>query len=122
MVVMNFSTGDGAKTSSASGGGAQANLPPLAFVSINEMPDYRPAFSQGAARADVDGNLWVRTSTVRAGSVGGGPIYDVINRKGEVVDRLQVPAGRQIVGFGKGGVVYMQARDDKAAWIERTHR
>jgi hypothetical protein len=59
---------------------------------------------------------------VRAGSVGGGPIYDVINRKGEVIDRLQVPAGRQIVGFGKGGVVYMQARDDKAAWIERTHR
>jgi hypothetical protein len=120
MIVMNLSTGDGAKTSSTSGG--PIGLPPLAFVSINEMPDYRPAFSQGAARADVDGNMWVRTSAVRAGSVGGGPIYDVINRKGEVIDRLQVPAGRQIVGFGKGGVVYMQARDDKAAWIERTHR
>ena len=119
-IVMNLSTGDGPRTSSA--GGGQVNLPPFAFVSINEMPDYRPAFSQGAARADIDGNLWVRTSAVRAGSVGGGPIYDVINRKGEVVDRLQVPAGRQIVGFGKGGVVYMQARDDKAAWIERTHR
>jgi hypothetical protein len=123
MVVMSFSTGGGdAKTSSASGGGAQFSGPPLAFVSINEMPDYRPAFGQGAAKADLDGNLWVRTSAVRAGSVVGGPIYDVINRKGEVIDRLQVPAGRQIVGFGKGGVVYMQARDDKAAWIERTHR
>jgi hypothetical protein len=119
-IVMNFNTGDGARTSSA--GGGPVSLPPLAFVSINEMPDYRPAFSQGAARADIDGNLWVRTSAVRTGSVGGGPIYDVINRKGEVIDRLQVPAGRQIVGFGKGGVVYMQARDDKAAWIERTHR
>jgi hypothetical protein len=119
-IVMNFGTGDGARTSSA--GGGQISLPPLAFVSINEMPDYRPAFSQGAARGDMDGNVWVRTSAVRAGSVGGGPIYDVINRKGEVIDRLQVPAGRQIVGFGKGGVVYMQARDDKAAWIERTHR
>jgi hypothetical protein len=119
-IVMNFGTGDGARTSSA--GGGQVSLPPLAFVSINEMPDYRPAFSQGAARGDIDGNVWVRTSAVRAGSVGGGPIYDVINRKGEVIDRLQVPAGRQIVGFGKGGVVYMQARDDKAAWIERTHR
>jgi len=120
VVVMNFSTGDGARTSSS--GGRGATVSPLAFVSINEMPDYRPAFTQGAARADADGNLWVRTSAVRAGSVGGGPIYDVINRKGEVVDRLQVPAGRQIVGFGKGGIVYMQARDDKAAWIERTHR
>jgi hypothetical protein len=124
MVVMSFSTSrDGdAKTSSASGGGAQFSGPPPAFVSINEMPDYRPAFSQGAAKADLDGNLWVRTSSVRAGSIGGGPIYDVINRRGEIIDRLQVPAGRQIIGFGKGGVVYMQARDDKAAWIERTHR
>lgn len=120
VVVMNFSTRDGSRTSS--GGGSTMSASPLAFVSINEMPDYRPAFSQGAARADADGNLWIRTSATRAGSVGGGPIYDVINRKGEVVDRLQVPAGRQIVGFGKGGVVYMQARDDKAAWIERTHR
>ena len=120
MIVMNLSTRDGSRTSSA--GGAATSVSPLAFVSINEMPDYRPAFSQGAARADADGNLWVRTSATRAGSVGGGPIYDVINRKGEVVDRLQVPAGRQIVGFGKGGIVYMQARDDKAAWIERTHR
>jgi len=121
MIVMNFSTGgDGARTSSASG--AAQNIPPLAFVSINEMPDYRPAFMAGAARADADGNLWIRTTAVRVGSVGGGPVYDVINRKGAVVDRVQVPAGRQIVGFAKGGVVYMQARDDKAAWIERTHR
>ena len=86
------------------------------------MPDYRPAFTTGAAKADADGNVWIRTSAVRTGSVGGGPIYDIVNRKGEVIDRVQVPAGRQIVGFGKGGVVYMQARDDKAAWIERTHR
>jgi hypothetical protein len=121
MIVMSFSTArDGARTSSD--GGAAPAGPPLSFVSINEMPDYRPAFLAGAARADADGNLWVRTTAVRAGSVGGGPVYDVINRKGEVVDRVQVPAGRQIVGFGKGGVVYMQARDDKAAWIERTHR
>lgn len=120
MIVMNFSTGDGARGGGA--GGGQVSLAPLAFVSINEMPDYRPAFTTGAARGDADGNLWVRTSAVRTGSVGGGPVYDVINRKGEVIDRLQVPAGRQIVGFAKGGVVYMQARDDKAAWIERTHR
>lgn len=120
VAVMSFGGGDGPRTSAA--GGAQANVPALTFVSINEMPDYRPAFSQGGARGDADGNLWIRTTAVRSGAVGGGPVYDVINRKGEVIDRLQVPAGRQIVGFGKGGVVYMQARDDKAAWIERTHR
>jgi hypothetical protein len=119
MIVMNFSTGDGPR---GGGPGGPPSVAPLAFVSVNEMPDYRPAFTTGAARADAEGNLWVRTTAVRTGSVGGGPIYDVINRKGEVIDRVQVPAGRQIVGFGKGGIVYMQARDDKAAWIERTHR
>lgn len=92
------------------------------FVSPSELPDYRPVFNgSGAVRSDLDGNLWVRTSAVRAGG-SAGPIYDVINGKGELVDRIQIPAGRQVVGFGKGGVVYMAARDASASWIERTHR
>ena len=49
-------------------------------------------------------------------------IYDVVNRSGELIDRIQLPASRQIVGFGKGGVVYMLARDASGSWIERTHR
>lgn len=92
------------------------------FVSISELPDYRPAFGgAGAVRADADDNVWVRTSATRAGAIAG-PIYDVIDRKGEIIDRVQVPAGRNIIGFGKGGVVYMLARDDKGAWLERTKR
>jgi hypothetical protein len=125
MVVMNFSVsgGDGAgagagKAAAALGASAAGSM---TFVSPSDLPDYRPVFSQGAARADLDGNLWVRTSATRNGAIAG-PIYDVINRKGEIVDRLQVPSGRVIVGFAKGGIVYMMARDDKGAWIERTHR
>jgi hypothetical protein len=94
----------------------------MTFSNINDLPDYRPAFGQGGAvKADLDGNVWIRTSARRAGSIGGA-IYDVVNRKGEIVDRVQVPAGRSIIGFGKGGVVYMTARDDKGTWIERTKR
>jgi hypothetical protein len=122
MVVMNFSTSgpDGAKSdtrTSGPGGGLQMN-----FVSVNELPDYRPPFAaQGAVKADADDNVWIRTTAKRAGAIGGA-IYDVVNRKGEIIDRVQVPAGRTIVGFGKGGVVYMLARDDKGAWLERTKR
>ena len=122
MVVMSFRTegggdGGGVGTKIASmGGGMQAS-----FVSASELPDYRPAFSQGAARADEDGNLWVRTSATRAGAIAG-VIYDVINAQGALVDRLQLPAGRTIAGFAKGGIVYMVARDKTGAWIERTHR
>jgi hypothetical protein len=105
----------GAETAmGALGGGA-----PLNFVAPSELPDYRPAINAGSAKADMDGNLWIRTSATRKGAVAG-PIYDVVNRQGELVDRVQIPSGRQIIGFGKGGVVFMLARDDKGAWIERT--
>lgn len=118
--IMSFQMGG-----DAAGGGKGASgglgLPSPVFVSPSELPDYRPAFGQGAVKADLDGNLWIRTSSVRAGVVGG-PIYDVVNGKGELVDRVQLQAGRQIVGFGKNGVVYLQARDEKGAWLEKTKR
>ena len=116
MVVMSFRGGEGGGIRTDAGGGP----PPVTFISPSELPDYRPAFTGNSARADLDGNVWVRTSATREGSAGA--IYDVINGKGELVDRVQVPAGRQIVGFGKGGVVYMVALDASAAWLERTHR
>jgi hypothetical protein len=118
-VVMNMTFGgDGAARGATTTAGA---LPPINLVSPSELPDYRPAFTQGAAKADLDDNLWIRTTAVRTGAIAG-PIYDVINRQGQLVDRVQVPAGRVIVGFGKDGVVYMLARDESGNWLERTHR
>jgi hypothetical protein len=126
-MVINMSTGGGgggggiAQRMMADGmGGGAAGFGNVSFVSPAELPDYRPAFSAGAARGDADGNLWIRTTATRAGAAG--PIYDVVNRRGELIDRIQIPAGRQIVGFGKGGVVYMVARDPSGSWLERTHR
>ena len=122
MVVMSFRSDGG-----GDGGGLNTKMAGLgggmtpSFVSASELPDYRPAFAQGAARADDDGNLWIRTSATRTGGVAG-TIYDVVNSQGALVDRVQLPAGRSIAGFGKGGVVYMVARDKTGAWIERTHR
>jgi hypothetical protein len=118
MVISTFG-GDGAPP--AGGAAGAPTMPAMTFVNASELPDYRPAFGAGAARADLEGNLWIRTSATRTGAIAG-PIYDVVNRAGALVDRVQVPAGRSIVGFGKGGVVYMLARDDKGAWVERTHR
>lgn len=49
-------------------------------------------------------------------------VYDVVNRKGELVHRVQLPAGRQIVGFGKGGVIYVASREGMAReiFLEKT--
>jgi hypothetical protein len=43
----------------------------------------------------------------------------VISRKGQLVDRVQIPAGRSILGFGAGGAVYLQNRDGASVTIER---
>ncbi|HEY9230122.1 MAG TPA: hypothetical protein VIP11_25950 [Gemmatimonadaceae bacterium] len=122
MVVFNaMADGAGQRTMVAGGPGGPGG-PQVQFVSPSELPDYRPPFAASAALGDADGNLWIRTTSVRAGAVNAGPIYDVISRKGEVIDRVQVPAGRSIVGFGQGGVVYMIARDERGTWVERTKR
>ena len=91
-------------------GGTSIELPPVEFVPLSEMQDYLPAFSAGAVRADADGNLWIRTSTVSKGLY----VYDVVNSAGQLIDRVQLPAGRTIAGFGKEGVVYLAVRDGAA--------
>jgi hypothetical protein len=113
--------GGGGGVTFGSGAGSKNAAPTIKMVDPSALPDYWPPFSQGAAKADADGNLWLHTSA-RSANVVGGAIYDVIDRNGVLVDRLQIPPGRQIVGFGKNGVVYMSVRDGAAAWLERTRR
>ena len=89
----------------------------VSVVDADEIPDFRPPFGQNAVRADMDGNLWVRTTPARP--VPGGPVYDIINRDGVLVDRLQIPPGYGLVGFGRGGVVYLSVRGREGAQLAR---
>ena len=93
--------------------------PQVSFVAPSELPDYKPPFLAGAGsvRADYDGHVWVRTIPTKG--IVGGPVYDVINNKGELVERVQVPKDRVIAGFGAGGVVYLLARDGLTTKLER---
>jgi hypothetical protein len=104
-----------ATAASASGGRAAFHTSVRVYIPIDEMPDYRPAFVQAAARGDEDGNLWIRTSKF----VNGGAVYDVINRQGTLIARVQVPQGRVIAGFGPGGIVYTGFLDGAIARVER---
>jgi len=90
-------------------GGAGGVPPQMNFVSPSELPDYKPAFFANSVRADPSGNIWVRTIPTR--KIPGGPVYDVINREGKLIDRVQVPEGRTIIGFGSDGAVYLATRD-----------
>jgi hypothetical protein len=63
-----------------------------------------------SAMADLDGNLWI-LPTSSAQSQHGELVYDVVNPKRGLFERVRLPIGRSIAGFGKGGVVYLQAGD-----------
>lgn len=81
-----------------------------------DLPDYRPiipVLTAGAVRADADNNLWIReTPAVLPGGAAVASVYDVVDRGGRLIDRITVPAGLTVVGFGRG-VVYVSSRE---AW------
>ena len=86
-------------------------------MSPSDLPDYRPPFSNGSVRADADGNVWIRTTPPKP--VPGGAVWDVVSRDGGLVDRLQLPPGYSIAGFGKGKVVYLAMRDPSGIKLAR---
>jgi hypothetical protein len=42
-----------------------------------------------------------------------------VSHDGELVDRLQLPPGYTVVGFGKGKIVYVSMRDAKGIHLAR---
>lgn len=122
--MVGSSGGGGGMSIGAPGGGGPPTTftmptPTLEFVPFKEMPDYYPAIRNGAARADLDGNLWILPTT-SAQSKAGELVYDVVNNRGELTHRVRLPVGRSIAGFGHDGVVYMMYRDAATGWyLER---
>ena len=90
------------------------------FVPLKEIADYYPAIRPGAVKADLDGNLWI-LPTSSAQSKAGELIYDIVNNRGVLTQRVRLPVGRSIAGFGHNGVLYLMQRDANGAWfLERS--
>ena len=66
-------------------------------MAASDLPDFISPFTSGFARADVDGNVWVRETHT-------GMVYDVIGRDGKLADRVAISSGWMIAGFGPGAV------------------
>lgn len=101
-------------------GGVAPPPPTLRQVAVQspmQLPDYRPPLPNAAARADLDGNLWIRTTPSRP--VPGGIVYDIVSRQGELVNRLQLPPGYTLVGFGRDKVVFLSVRDATGIHLAR---
>lgn len=95
-------------------------MPTIEYKSapITEFPDYYPVLRNGGTRADQDGNLWVST-TASTNAMQGESVYDVFNNRGELTQRVRVPSGRYISGFGKRGAIYLAVYVDGNYTLER---
>jgi hypothetical protein len=112
-------------------------------IPVERMPDYVPAFGGYTATGDRDGRVWIQVFTrgefplsVGPGSdtafearlpplltlgrslrpLAGAPVYYLIDRDGAVVDRVQLPDGWALVGFGQGGIAYLRHDGPSNTW------
>jgi hypothetical protein len=92
--------------------------PTFKVVGENEISDYFPAIRPGTLKADLSGNLWVPPSSSRAAKPGT-LMYDVINSLGQIIRRVQFPAGYVLVGFGRRETLYMARRDSAGVHLVR---
>ncbi len=115
--------GGGAVPIASSGGGPPPGFvrAPLTMVEPSDLPDYFPPLRQAQAKVDLEGNIWLLPATSSLSTATqAGLVYDVVNRKGEIFERVRLPEKRSLAGFGPNGVVflsYVPARGD--ARLER---
>lgn len=101
----------------AAGAGAPQMKVDVAIVPDSEFPSFWPPIEPGSVLADLDGNLWILPTT--STNAANGMTYDVVNRKGEVFERVQLPKGHVLAGFGARNIVYLTKTDGTAAYLER---
>ena len=92
-------------------------VPDLGFVPLSEAPDFYPPIQHGGVKADLAGRIWILPRT--SSHAQGGALYDVIDHDGRIVERVQLPADRTILGFGARGTVYLAAYEAGHTTIER---
>jgi len=89
----------------------------VGVVPDSEFPSFWPPIQQGSVLADLDAHLWILPTT--STNATNGLTYDVVNEKGDVIERVQLPKDRVLVGFGPHGVVYLTRAEGPATYLER---
>jgi hypothetical protein len=106
--VMSMSSVDGRSTQMEPGG--QQGDPP------EWGGEFMPPFLGPAALAfSNDGHLWIR----RTGPPGQPPLFDVIDRAGNLVQKVVLPKRSRLVGFGKGVVYIVRVDDDDLQYLQK---
>lgn len=107
----------GAPPGGASGSNRGAISVPRSALDDTEMtwPAIKPPFT-GDALVSHEGQLWVQRSRAHDDSVA---VYDVFDASGKVIDRVALPKGRRLAGFGRGVVYVVHTDEDDLLQVER---
>ena len=100
-----------------SGGRAPQMKMDIGVVPDSEFPSFWPPIEPGSVLADLDAHLWILPTT--STNSANGLTYDVVNRTGDVIERVQLPKGHVLAGFGPHHVLYLTRTEGKAAYLER---
>jgi hypothetical protein len=87
-------------------------------VRTNEFAERHPYFRAGGAWLTPDGELWVERSI----PAGAAPVLDVFDGEGRMVRQVTLPAGRRVVGMGRGALYAVVKNADDLETLERYHR
>ena len=77
--------------------------------------DTKPAFPVHVPSFDPLGRVWVERHVVQGAPL----VYDVIDRRGAVVDRIQFPARTRLAGFGTGVLYVVHTDEDDLLHVQR---
>lgn len=81
-----------------------------------DWPDVKPPFAYTGVLAGADGNVWIPRY---ASADDTRSHYDVIDRRGVVVARVDVPNRGKVVGFGAKSIYVVRLDDDDLQYLQR---
>jgi hypothetical protein len=96
------------------GGGSSMQMMPGMYSEPKEWPEYLPPY-HGSPVFASNGLLWIPRGTA-AGKL---PLYDVIDGKGKLVERVELPARTKLVGFGSNSVYVVRLDEDDLQYLQR---
>ena len=79
-----------------------------------EWPEFLPPFV-GTSVFAPNGLLWVP----RATAAGRPPLFDIINGRGVLVERVELPARTKLVGFGANSIYVVRLDEDDLQYLQR---
>ena len=82
-------------------------------------PTHKRPFLEQSVLAGPDKLLWILRTQPAGQALAR---YDVIDSTGSVRERVTVPVGSRVVGFGVSSVYVVRTDEDGLQWLERYRR